>query len=152
MGQVLQVGSWAQGCQSFSVKKKNAAAKPKEVKTGCNLAESSTEGHGSKRAVLPVMTMMIMMMNDCSASEEVPSILRNPKIHYHAQKSPPLAISSVIRIQFTLSHPTRIHLRSMSILSFHLCHSLPSYLFPSGFPVGTCALFKGKYTALKTLV
>jgi hypothetical protein len=29
--------------------------KSKEVKTGCNLAESSKEGYGSKRAVLPMM-------------------------------------------------------------------------------------------------
>jgi hypothetical protein len=31
--------------------KKITAAKSKEVKTGCNLAESSKEGYGSKRAV-----------------------------------------------------------------------------------------------------
>jgi hypothetical protein len=31
------------------------------VKTGRNLAESSKEGHGSKRAVLPLMMMMMMM-------------------------------------------------------------------------------------------
>jgi hypothetical protein len=30
-------------------------AKSKEVKTGCNLAESSTEDCGSKTAVLPMM-------------------------------------------------------------------------------------------------
>jgi hypothetical protein len=30
----------------------------KEVKTGCNLAEFSKDGYGSKRAVLPVMTMI----------------------------------------------------------------------------------------------
>jgi hypothetical protein len=33
--------------------------KSKEVKTGCNLAESSKKGYGSKRAVLPVMMMMM---------------------------------------------------------------------------------------------
>jgi hypothetical protein len=32
------------------------------VKTGCNLAESSKEGYGSKRAILPMMMMMMMMM------------------------------------------------------------------------------------------
>jgi hypothetical protein len=32
------------------------------VKTGCNLAKSSEEGCGSKRAVLPIMMMMMMMM------------------------------------------------------------------------------------------
>jgi hypothetical protein len=63
------------------------------VKTGCNLAESSKEGYGSKRAVL--LVMVAMMMNDCSASEEIPNILVlwNLNIHYHALKSPPLAIS-----------------------------------------------------------
>jgi hypothetical protein len=35
--------------------KKNIVAKYKKVKTGCNLAESSKEGYGSKRVVLPVM-------------------------------------------------------------------------------------------------
>jgi hypothetical protein len=33
----------------------------KEVKTGCNLTESSKEGYGSKRAFLSMM-MMIMIM------------------------------------------------------------------------------------------
>jgi hypothetical protein len=37
-------------------------ANSKEVKTGPNLADSSEEGCGSKRAVLPMMLMMIMMM------------------------------------------------------------------------------------------
>jgi hypothetical protein len=41
-------------------KKKNIVAKSKEVKTGCNLAESSKEGCGSKRTVLQIMmTIMI---------------------------------------------------------------------------------------------
>jgi hypothetical protein len=39
-------------------KKKIIVAKSKEVKPGCNLAEFSKEGYGSKRAVLP--TTMIM--------------------------------------------------------------------------------------------
>jgi hypothetical protein len=29
--------------------------KSKEMKTGCNLVESSKQGYGSKRAVLPMM-------------------------------------------------------------------------------------------------
>jgi hypothetical protein len=33
-------------------------AKSKEVKTGCNLAESSKEGCGSKSKILPMMMMM----------------------------------------------------------------------------------------------
>jgi hypothetical protein len=34
--------------------------KSKEVKTGCNLAESSKEGYGSKRAVLLMIIMLII--------------------------------------------------------------------------------------------
>jgi hypothetical protein len=41
-------------------KKKNVLSRnPKKVKTSCNLAEFSKEGYGLKRAVLPVMMMMI---------------------------------------------------------------------------------------------
>jgi hypothetical protein len=35
---------------------------PKRWKPGCNLAESSEEGYGSQRTVLPMMMMMMMMM------------------------------------------------------------------------------------------
>jgi hypothetical protein len=38
--------------------------KSKEVKTGCNLAESSKEGYCSKRAVLSV-TVVVVMMTIC---------------------------------------------------------------------------------------
>jgi hypothetical protein len=34
-------------------------ANSKEVKTGSNLAESSEEGHGLKRTVLPMMLMAV---------------------------------------------------------------------------------------------
>jgi hypothetical protein len=39
--------------------KKNIAAKSKEVKTGCSLAQFCKEGCGSKRAVLAMMKIMI---------------------------------------------------------------------------------------------
>jgi hypothetical protein len=42
--------------------KKNIVAKSKEVKTGCNMAQSSKEDCGSKRAVLPMLIMMAMMI------------------------------------------------------------------------------------------
>jgi hypothetical protein len=42
--------------------KKGIVANSKEVKTGCNLAESSNEGYGSKMAILTIMTM-IMTLN-----------------------------------------------------------------------------------------
>jgi hypothetical protein len=43
------------------VLKKYIIAKSTKVKTRCNLAESSKEDYGSKRAVLSVMMMMMMI-------------------------------------------------------------------------------------------
>jgi hypothetical protein len=35
------------------------------VKTECNIAESSEEDCGSKRAVLPMMMMLMIVVYDC---------------------------------------------------------------------------------------
>jgi hypothetical protein len=43
--------------------KKVIVAKSKEVKIGCNLAESYKEGYGSERAVLPTTMMMYESYN-----------------------------------------------------------------------------------------
>jgi hypothetical protein len=42
--------------------KKITAGKSREVKPGRNQAESSKKGYGSKRAVLPVMMMIIFII------------------------------------------------------------------------------------------
>jgi hypothetical protein len=42
--------------------KKITVAKSKEVKIGSNLAESSKEGYGSKRDVLPMVMLIKMAM------------------------------------------------------------------------------------------
>jgi hypothetical protein len=42
------------------LRKKIIVPKSKEVKIGCNLAESSKEGYGPQRAVLPMIMMMMM--------------------------------------------------------------------------------------------
>jgi hypothetical protein len=56
----------------------------------------------------------------CSATQELPSILRNPKVHHHIHKSPPLvpilkqinplhAIPSYLsKIQFNIIYPPKI--------------------------------------------
>jgi hypothetical protein len=36
--------------------------KSTKVKTGCNLAEFSKEGYGSKKAILPITFMTMMML------------------------------------------------------------------------------------------
>jgi hypothetical protein len=58
----------------------------------------------------------------CAATQNLPSILRNPKVHYCVHKSPPLVP--------TLSH---INLISILILSQHIRQGLPNGLFPSDF-------------------
>jgi hypothetical protein len=53
-------------------------AKSKDVKTGCTLADSSKEGYGSKRAVLPVMMMMIGRKHPISPSTYfIPEIIQH---------------------------------------------------------------------------
>ena len=70
--------------------------------------------------------------NRFSASQEIPRILWNPKVHYRIHKCPPLVpILSQID-PFHIPHP--ISWRFILILSSHLHLGLPSGLHPSGFP------------------
>ena len=69
-----------------------------------------------------------------AASQEIPRISRNPKVHYRTHKGPP-PVS-------TLGQPNPVHiptshLQEILILSTHLRLGLPSGLFPSGFPTKT---------------
>ena len=66
-----------------------------------------------------------------SASQDIPRILWNLKVHYCSHKCPPLVpILSQLDPVHT-SHPTSW--RSILILSFHLRLGLPSGFLPSGF-------------------
>jgi hypothetical protein len=68
-----------------------------------------------------------------SATEELPNILWNPKVHYRVDKSPPLwSLSWARPIQSIPPQP--ISLRSIFISYIHLRLGLPSGLFPSCFP------------------
>jgi hypothetical protein len=68
---------------------------------------------------------------NCAATQELPSILWNPKVRHRVHKSPTL-VPILSQIDPTRSHP--ISLRSILILSTHLRLGLSSCLLPSGFP------------------
>jgi len=70
-----------------------------------------------------------------AASQEIPRISRNPKVHYRTHKRPPPVSTRASPIQSIYPHPTSW--RSILILSTHLYLGLLSGLFPSGFPTKT---------------
>jgi hypothetical protein len=77
----------------------------------------------------------------CAATQELPNILWNPKVHYRVHKSPPLApILSHINPVHTIP-PYPIALTSILLLSTHLRLDLPSGLLPSGFPTNILNAF-----------
>jgi hypothetical protein len=82
----------------------------------------------------------------CAATQELPSILWNPKVHYRVHMSP-----SVLYPEPDRSSPYHLHpvsLRSILILSTHLRLSLPSSLFLSGSP--TNILYSFLFSPIRT--
>ena len=72
--------------------------------------------------------------NRFTASQEIPRISRNPKVHYRTHKRH-LSLSWASPIQSIYPHPTSW--RSILTLSTHPRLGLPSGLLPSGFPTKT---------------
>jgi hypothetical protein len=68
---------------------------------------------------------------NCAATQELPRILWNQKVHYRVHKSPPMV---PILNQINPIHTIPSYLRSILISSIHLRLGLPSGLFPCGFP------------------
>ena len=73
--------------------------------------------------------------NRFAASQEIPRISRNPKVHYPTHKRPPPVpiLSQLDPVHTPTSHSSRSILLLLFLHS-HLCLGLPSGLFPSGFP------------------
>ena len=96
-------------------------------------AQRGNSARISKRSLLYSMQRSPSLeANRFSASQEIPCILWNPKVHYRIHKFPPSVPNLSQLDQVHTPHPTS--LRSNLILYSHLRLGLPSGLFPSGFP------------------
>ena len=86
----------------------------------------------------PWSRVLLEKLPGSAASQEIPRILSNPKVHYRTHKcTPPLPILSQIH---PVPTPPPTSLRFVLILSSHLRLGLPNGLFPSRFPIRTmCA-------------
>jgi hypothetical protein len=76
---------------------------------------------------------------NCAATQDLPSILWNPNVHYHVHKSPPLVriLREIDPVHTIPSYFSKIHLTIVP----HLLLGLPSGLFLSVFPTNILYAF-----------
>jgi hypothetical protein len=83
-----------------------------------------------KQIFSPFSNLHHSSLANCAATEELPSILWKPKVHYRVHKSPQL-----VPILSQINPIHTIPLRSILLLSTHLRLRLPSRLLPHQYPI-----------------
>ena len=87
--------------------------------------------------VTPWSRVLLEKLTGSAASQEIPHILWNPKVHYRTHKGRQLSLSWANSIQSPNLPPTSW--KSVWILSSHLRLGLPSRSFPQVSPPEPCA-------------
>ena len=99
-------------------------------------SSAEAENEWSRTILAPLCKVLLEQLNWFAASQEIPHISRNPKVHYRTHK--PLPSVPILRQPNPVHIPTHpTSWRSFLILSTHLRLGLPSGPFPSGFPTKT---------------